>query len=371
MTEKLFDKKIVFYIVLFAFLMLVVQNFTVVTDTLSLVWNIVTPLIIGGVIAYVIGIPIAKIELLLKKANIKSNGLLRLLSLIITILLLVLVALSLVSFVAPQIWNIFVEIGAQFPAFLVEVEAWVLENEDIVPYIVATIEDVNINWEELVSNAWDYISGGLNDFLENSVSVVSGLFSSVFNMVISVVFALYLIFEKDRIVAQINRFTKVFFPKIRTAKLDNAIVVADKTFSSFIVGQCTEAVVLGALCTAGMLLLGLPYATTIGVFVGVTALVPMVGGYVGAGVGAFLIFMSDPMSALFFLIYIVILQQLEGNLIYPRVVGNSIGLPGIWVLVAVVVGGGVAGVVGMLLGVPLAATIYKLLRSEMRERLQS
>ena len=134
------------------------------------------------------------------------------------------------------------------------------------------------------------------------------------------------------------------------------------------VGQCTEAVILGLLCMAGMLLLGFPYATMVGTFIGFTALIPVAGAYIGAGVGAFMIFTVSPVKALLFLLFIAVLQQLEGNLIYPRVVGASIGLPGVWVLAAVTVGGGVLGVAGMLLAVPLAAAAYQMLREDVRRR---
>ena len=154
-------------------------------------------------------------------------------------------------------------------------------------------------------------------------------------------------------------------------RLRNIYRTADETFSSFIIGQCTEAVILGTLCTVGMLLLRFPYAPMIGAFIGATALIPIVGAYLGAAVGAFMILTVDPLKALLFIIFIVVLQQLEGNLIYPKVVGSSIGLPGIWVLAAVTVGGGLGGIGGMLLGVPVAATVYKLIRNDVNRRNQS
>ena len=155
----------------------------------------------------------------------------------------------------------------------------------------------------------------------------------------------------------------------RTVKrIARIIRTADETFSSFIIGQCTEAVILGTLCSVGMLIFDFPYAVMIGSFIGVTALIPVVGAYLGAGVGAFMILTVDPLKAVLFLIFIVVLQQLEGNLIYPRVVGSSIGLPGMWVLAAVTVGGGLMGIGGMLFGVPLTATLYKLFRSDVNRR---
>lgn len=161
---------------------------------------------------------------------------------------------------------------------------------------------------------------------------------------------------------------QVYVKERTTVRLKKIAKTADDTFSSFIVGQCTEAVVLGVLCTLGMLLCRFPYAPMIGTFVGATALIPVVGAYLGAFVGAFMILTVNPTKALLFILFIIVLQQLEGNLIYPKVVGSSIGLPGIWVLAAVTVGGGIGGVFGMLLGVPAAATLYKLIGKNVREK---
>ena len=155
---------------------------------------------------------------------------------------------------------------------------------------------------------------------------------------------------------------KRYIKEERRVKIEYVLSVVNDCFHRFIVGQCTEAVILGVLCTVGMLILGLPYAPMIGAVIAFTALIPMVGAFIGGGIGAFLIMMESPMQALIFVIFLIILQQLEGNLIYPRVVGSSIGLPAIWVLAAVTIGGGVFGIFGMLIGVPIAASCYRLLR---------
>jgi predicted PurR-regulated permease PerM len=191
----------------------------------------------------------------------------------------------------------------------------------------------------------------------------------LFNLLVSLVFAIYLLLSKDKLVGQLERIQQAFLKESLRRKINYTLSVANESFTSYISGQFTEAVILGSLCTLGMWIFQFPYATTVGVFVGVTALIPVVGAYLGAAVGGFLILMVDPLKALFFLIYIVILQQLENNLIYPRVVGTSVGLPGIIVFIAVIIGGGLLGVPGMILGVPTAATIYKLIQAETRKRL--
>ena len=191
---------------------------------------------------------------------------------------------------------------------------------------------------------------------------VSTVFSGAVTTLLSVIFTIYLLSGKDRLRAQCHRLMRF---ALRPKHYDRAcyvLRVLNDSFHRYIVGQCTEALILGALCTAGMLILQLPYATMIGALVAFTALIPVAGAYIGAAVGAFMILTISPVQALIFLVFLVVLQQLEGNLIYPRVVGASLGLPGIWVLAAVTVGGSLMGIFGMLLAVPLAAAVYRLMR---------
>ena len=201
--------------------------------------------------------------------------------------------------------------------------------------------------------------GGVVGFVAGTVSTV---FSGAVTTLLSVIFTIYLLSGKDRLRAQCHRLMRF---ALRPKHYDRAcyvLRVADDSFHRYIVGQCTEALILGALCTVGMLILQLPYATMIGALVAFTALIPVAGAYIGAAVGAFMILTISPVQALIFLVFLVVLQQLEGNLIYPRVVGASLGLPGIWVLAAVTVGGSLMGIFGMLLAVPLAASVYRLMR---------
>ena len=183
------------------------------------------------------------------------------------------------------------------------------------------------------------------------------------------IFAVYILFNKEKLASQADRLMRSYMKPKSEERFRYFCATADKCFSSFIVGQCTEAVILGLLCAIGMAILRIPYASTIGTLIGATALIPIVGAYIGAAVGALMIVVVDPIKALWFLIFLVILQQVEGNVIYPKVVGSSVGLPGMWVLAAVTVGGGLGGIGGMLLGVPAAATVYKLLENDVHRRL--
>ena len=194
--------------------------------------------------------------------------------------------------------------------------------------------------------------------------LLSSVFSTVVTLLVGVVFSIYLLIGKEKLGGQFQKLFAKYLPEKVIKKFYYVADILNQSFHSFIVGQCTEAVILGLLCMGGMFLLRLPYAAMIGCLVGFTALIPIAGAYIGAIVGAFMIFTVSPVKAIIFIAYLVILQQLEGNLIYPRVVGSSIGLPGVWVLAAVTIGGGVMGVSGMLLGVPIAATVYQLLKND-------
>ena len=203
--------------------------------------------------------------------------------------------------------------------------------------------------------------------MSSVVSVVSSVFSTIVTSLVALIFSVYLLLDKEKLISQGKRIISTYLPK-NGKNIFYVLETLNDSFHRFIVGQCTEAVVLGVLCIIGMWIFRFPYAMMIGVLIGFTALIPIAGAYIGAGVGAFMILTESPLKSLLFLVFIVILQQLEGNLIYPRVVGSSIGLPGIWVLAAITIGGGLMGIPGMLLAVPIMATLYRLLRDDMHKR---
>lgn len=230
-------------------------------------------------------------------------------------------------------------------------------------------DDVNselsmIDWEAIISKVAEVLEYGLAGAADTVSSAVSGVVTGLF----SIVFAIYILLGKDQIRRQCNRLMKNYLRPACREKIVRALSILNQCFHKYIVGQCLEAVILGSLCALGMTVFRLPYALMIGALVGLTALIPVAGAYIGAGVGGFMILSVSPKKALLFLIFIIILQQLEGNLIYPRVVGSSIGLPGILVLAAVTVGGALFGVVGMFVGVPVTAAVYNAIRSDMAKR---
>jgi len=211
------------------------------------------------------------------------------------------------------------------------------------------------------------LTSGIGSAAEILITSVSSVFSGVVTALLSAIFAIYILAGKEKLADQFLRLGNRYLKPAWMGKVRYVVDTMNDCFHKYVVGQCIEAVILGGLCTVGMLILQLPYALMIGAVIAFTALIPVAGAYIGGAIGAFIILMESPVKALIFLIFLVVLQQLEGNIIYPRVVGSSLGLPAIWVLAAVTVGGGVMGIPGMLLGVPLAATVYRLIRNDVNK----
>lgn len=224
-----------------------------------------------------------------------------------------------------------------------------------------------VDWNSVLSKILKVLSSGIGTTVTAAVDVLSSVFSTTVNLLIGAVFSIYLLLGKERLQSQCDRVIKRYGRPSFTKKLYYVLTVANGCFHKYIVGQCIEAIILGTLCAVGMFIFRFPYALMTGAVIGVTALIPVAGAYIGGAVGFILILSVSPAKAVLFIVYLVALQQIEGNLIYPKVVGSSLGLPGIWVLATVTVGGGICGIPGMLVGVPLAAAVYQMLRSDLNK----
>lgn len=325
------------------------------------------PLIIGGIIAYAVNVLMTFYEehYFTKTSNKIIKKIKRpvcMLGAFIT--LIVIVALV---------------IGLVIPEFIACIQLLIEKVPDVLAGVVLKLEDSNIMTEDLASMLASIdienigeelihsVTSGIGNVMGTVVGVVSSVFSGVVTFVLALIFAIYLLAGKETLGRQADVVLKRYMKESHYERVKYVLSVLNDSFHKYIVGQCTEAVILGVLCTIGMLILRLPYATMIGALIALTALIPVAGAYIGAGVGAFMILTVSPLQAVIFLVYIVVLQQVEGNLIYPRVVGSSMGLPAIWVLVAVTIGGGIMGIPGMLLGVPLAATVYRLVKENVKK----
>ena len=324
-------------------------------------------LFIGGVIAYIVNILMTFLESHYfadsnKKYVIKSR---RPVCMIVSFLIVLLIVVLVIALVVPELIKSISMIINRLPVAFRNLS----ENELVTKYLPVISEYIsNINWNEIVNRAQRFFTDNFGGMEGNLISTVSTVFSSVLNFVLGLIFSIYLLLSKDRLCAQAKEIMEHYVKKSWNEKIQYVLTILNRNFHRFIVGQCTEAVILGVLCAVGMVIFRFPYAIMIGVLVGFTALIPVVGAYVGAAAGIFMMLTISPMKALMFVIFIVVLQQLEGNLIYPRVVGNSLGLPALWVLVAVTVGGGIGGVIGMLVAVPIVSSIYQLVQNDVRKR---
>ncbi len=331
---------------------------------LGLVLAAATPLFIGATIAYVVNIVMTFYErhFFVKSKKKIVAKLRRPICMVLAYLSLVIAAGAVIGLIVPQLISCFKLIMAYVPG--------------VVKYFVAKVEKLNIvpndilgflsgvNWETYVGDIVEFLASGAGSVVEVVLKTVISVFTGVATAFVSIIFSVYLLFSKNRISNQIRRALKRYLPQKAVSKTHYVVHVVDESFHRYIVAQCTEALILGALCTIGMFILGLPYPAMIGALVGFTALVPIVGAFIGAAVGAFMILTVSPLDSLVFLIFILVLQQLEENLIYPRVVGSSVNLPGIWVLAAITVGGGVMGVLGMFVAVPIVAAIYRIVKDD-------
>ena len=335
---------------------------------LGTVLSAATPLFVGFVIAYIVNIPMSAMERrFFPKSEKKAvKKLRRPLCLVGAVLSLIAIVALVVWLVVPQLVSCVQLIIDELPDFINRQVARAKELGIFSPETIGMLE--NIDWPSKLGQFAQIITSGIGDVATAVFSAVSSVFSGIVTAVISVIFSVYLLMGKDRLKRQYHKLAGRYLKRSWCEKIDYVAVIVNKCFRRFIVGQCTEAMILGVLCMLGMWILRLPYASMVGALIAFTALIPVAGSFIGGAVGAFMILTVSPVNALVFLIFLVILQQLEGNIIYPKVVGTSMGLPSIWVLAAVTVGGSVMGIGGMLLGVPLAAAVYRIIREHVNKK---
>lgn len=346
------------------------QNLHQIFGAIAMVWGFAFPLVMGAMMAFVLNIPMRFIERRLwpKTKNPKLIKARRPLSFLGAIVFIIAAISAVVALVLPELLNAIQLLMREIPEGLAWAEGWLRENADMFPMMQSWLEGLTVDWQAIGKNIFNAVSSGAAGVVNNTVAVVMGAFKGTINFTVSFIFAIYILFGKELLARQICRTLHAFLPEKVEQTILYVAKVAHNSFSNFVAGQCTEAVILGCLCALGMTILQMPYAPMVGAMVGVTALIPVVGAFIGASVGVFMIMMVNFWQAVGFVVFLIILQQLEGNLIYPRVVGASVGLPALWVLAAVTIGGGFGGIVGMLFSVPTASTLYILLREVVNRR---
>ena len=354
-----------------ACLVLAVLHLDKVFLAIGLMLGILRPFIIGAAVAFVINIPMRAIEKKLFAKKSKLSKWKRPFSFMLSILAVVLIFWAVYMLIIPQLGKTVRELAVKIPAFLTEavkVLQEVSDNNSQIQEYIAGLDVSAWDWNGILSKVANTLGNGIGNVLISTVSVAGSIFGVVFDAVVAFVFAVYLLMQKEALASQGERVMRAYLSEKIYTKMQYVLRLLHKNFSSFISSQCLEAVILGTLFVVAMSIFGFPYAVLIGTLIAVTALVPIVGAFIGCAVGAFLILVEDPILAIGFVVLFLVIQQLEGNLIYPKVVGNSVGLPAIWVLVAVSVGGSLFGVVGMLIFIPITSTLYTLLREDVNER---
>ncbi len=357
---------IAFGIVLF----LGLQNIHILTGVVQTMFRFSMPFLIGCVIAFIVNVPMRAIERTLFSERIRQKYKIcakmhRPFSLVLALVLITGLLMLLVFTVTPQVVNSVRTVSAALPAFFTEVSSWindlVREYPEIGDYANEWLYSLQtINWAEQIRNLFDFLRNG--NLLGNTVSVASSIIGGVTNTIIGLIFALYILLQKEKLTLQ---FKKIMYAYMRESHADSTIDVfrlIQRTFSNFISGQCLEACILGMLFFISMSIFRFPYAAVTGVVIAFTALIPIFGAFFGCFIGTFLILIENPMQAVWFIVLFIVLQQIEGNLIYPHVVGSSVGLPSIWVLVAVTTGASTMGIMGMIINIPLFSVLYTLLR---------
>ena len=356
-------------------------KFDLLWETLVLIWEILQPVVVGGMMAFVANLPMTFFEkkvlgkLGKKRKHAPAEGYVSSLRRGFSILLAYLVVVLLITLVSaaviPQLIATVAVIAEKAPAFfqnaLLQIQRLLENNPKLLAYI-NEFDLQKLDWNSIMDSVVNFLKNGMGNMLSSTFTVASGIVSGTVNGFIALVFSVYILAQKEKLGEQFKRVLRAYTSQRINDGVLHVCTLLYRNFSNFIIGQCTEAVILGLMFIVSMTIFRFDYAVMIGVLIAFTALIPIVGAFVGCFVGAFVMLVDDPVKAIWFVVLFIVLQQIEGNLIYPHVVGNSVGLPSIWVLAAVTIGGSLMGIFGMLVFIPLLSTVYMLLRENVNRR---
>ena len=364
-------------LILFTIVILIaLWNYAIIFGWIRFAFGIIFPFLLGGAIAFVLNVPMNFLEekifhnkyLKEKKA---AKKLARPVSLILTIAIVIGVVVLVMFIVIPELTETVLSLGRTIRTFIPDAQRFLedlfKDNSEISRWLAG----MNLNVDQIVNRAMSFFQNGAGDVLNSTFLAIGSIVSGVTTFVIAFVFACYVLLQKEKLRVQVIKVMYAFMPEKRVESCLEVCTLTAKSFSSFLTGQCVEALILGIMFFIVMTVINMPYTLLVAVLIAFTALIPIFGAFIGCVIGAFLILMVDPLKALIFVIVFLVLQQIEGNLIYPKVVGASVGLPSIWVLAAVTIGGNVMGVVGMLIFIPIVSVVYTLFRTSVYKRLKS
>lgn len=360
-------KKIRGLIIFAAIIMACFWKYDVVISVLAFIFHVIFPFVLGGAIAFVLNVPMNFIQRHLfpedkieKRKVIKKLA--RPLSMLIVLFCVIGIIVLVMFVLIPQLGNTFASLENSIQAFIPKIQKWAEtlfhDNKEIMNWV----NHLEFDWNKIMNAGINFLKNGAGSVLDSTIMAAKSIVSGITTFFIAFVFAIYILLQKEKLSIQAKKVLFAFVRKGRAEATLEVLSLTYNTFSSFLTGQCVEAIILGCMFVITMSILRLPYALLVGIVIAFTALIPIFGAFIGCIVGAFLIFMVDPIKALIFIILFLILQQIEGNLIYPHVVGSSVGLPSIWVLAAVSIGGSLMGVVGMLIFIPIVSVVYALFR---------
>ena len=354
---------------------LALNNVTGILDSISYLAGLVMPFIIGAVIAFVFNVPMKAIEkglnrLFDKRCKKKHPRLIRVLAYMFTLILILAIIAGVLFVVVPELVNTIADLIGQVPTAVNNLINWLQVKLSAYPEYEEKLSSISINWDSVLSNVMNFLSIGTKGIINGGIGAISGFFSGVTNFFIGFVFSVYVLFQKERLTAQCKKLMYVCMPENRADKIIEVLRLTNTTFSNFLSGQCLEACILGTMFVITLSILRMPYALLIGIIIAVSALIPIVGAFIGCIVGVILIMMTSPLKALIFVGVFLILQQIEGNIIAPKVLGEATGLTGFWVIFAIVVFGGTLGFVGLIIGVPAFSVIYTWIKNWITRRLQ-
>lgn len=343
---------------------LIMRYWEYVVKGVFIIIDVMMPLIVGAIIAYVVNIVMGFYE---TKLFSKVKGK-RIISMIMAYGSIILGMVLVCVLIVPELKSCIEVLVKGLPDTLEKIQKFADDNLDISGFISKDLKMDSVNWEKAANDIIAWFSAGVGNTVGTVIGYVSSIFSVIMNFIMGLIFSVYILADKEHLKNQIGKLMHTYLSENVCDKIFYVSDIFNHSFHSFIVGQGIEAFILGGLCIIGMLIFRFPYAVMIGILIGCTALIPIAGAYIGGAVGVIMIFTESPVKALMFIIFLIVLQQFEGQIIYPKVVGSSIGLPGIWVFAAVIVGGGLFGILGILLGIPLVSAIYQLLVNDLRKR---
>ncbi len=347
------------------------NNLSVLGGLLRSILSLFSPLLIGVGIAYVMNLLLMAIERLWDKALKKAPELWRVklkrpICLTLAFLLFLGIIFAIIFILIPRLEEAGTTLVANVPTYITQIQGWWDNLTAFAADHGITLPELSMNVEDATKFITKLLTSNGDSVVNTTINITTSILGALVNVLLALVFSVYMLAQKEKLLAQSKRLLLAALPQKAGERTMHILKLTNGAFSSFVTGQVTEAFILGTLCCLGMLILRLPYALPVSVIISFTSLIPIFGAWIGAATGAFLIVFVSPVKALTFLIFLLILQQVEGNLIYPKVVGKSVGLPGLWVLAAVTVGGGAFGVLGMLLGVPVCSVIYALVQDYLR-----